>query len=377
VIASHEDVTCYAESRDGIHWTRPSLGLVEFQGSRDNNIVLKGHSHAFSPFKDRNPKAPPAERYKAVAIGRVGKKSVLLGFASPDGLRWSQIRPEPIITDGAFDTLNRALWDTERSEYVCFYRDFRHGIREIKVSTSSDFLTWKPGEWFDFGSLPTEHLYTNAAHPYFRAPHLYIGFPMRFVPWRTYLPAAPHPGVSDGMFMTSRDGVRWNRFMEAFVRPGREERDWNQRSQIVAPEVVPTGPDEMSLYIQRHNAAPTFYLERLTLRTDGFVSLHAGYPGGECVTKPLTWEGGDLYLNYATSAAGQIRVEIQDLTGQPLPGFALEDGPPLFGDQIEGLVKWPRAEGSSNVKPLSRLAGKVVRLRIVMRDADLYALRFR
>jgi len=73
VVPSHEDVTCYAESRDGIRWTRPSLGLVEFQGSKDNNIVLKGHSHAFAPFKDQNPKAPPAERYKAVAIGQVGK----------------------------------------------------------------------------------------------------------------------------------------------------------------------------------------------------------------------------------------------------------------------------------------------------------------
>ncbi len=373
VIPDHPAVTCYAESRDGIGWTKPDLGLFEFAGSKKNNIVWTGPSaDNLAVFKDENPAAPAAERYKAVGSDRVGNKPVLAAFASADGLRWRRLRQDPILTDGMFDSLNVAFWDAERGQYLAVYRDFRSGVRTIKTATSSDFLRWSPGAWGDFGDAPLEHLYTNATTPYFRAPHIYLALPRRFLPWRNFYPDAPSPGASDGVFMSSRDGLHWNRhFLESFIRPGPDPRNWPQRANTPAWGIVPTGESEMSIYVERHRTSPTNHLERLVLRTDGFVSVHAGYAEGELVTRTLTFTGESLILNYATSAAGSIRIEIQDARGNPLPGLALEDSPLLWGDRIEGVVRWPRPGA------LKGLAGLPVRLRFVVKDADLYSLRFR
>ncbi|MDP7442599.1 MAG: hypothetical protein QGI37_12725, partial [Verrucomicrobiota bacterium] len=99
---THRELTCYAESRDGIHWVKPKLGLFEFNGSRENNIVLDGlGTHCFVAFKDGNPDSPPEARYKGIARGRpVGKKGLYI-FESPDGIRWRLTRNEPVITEGA------------------------------------------------------------------------------------------------------------------------------------------------------------------------------------------------------------------------------------------------------------------------------------
>lgn len=369
--ADHPQLTAYAESRDGIQWTKPSLGLFEFNGSKENSIVWMGEgAHNFAPFKDTNPAAPPSERYKALAGGP------LIALKSADGLRWEKMRDEPVITDGRFDSQNVAFWDEQRQLYVAMYRDFRHGVRTIKTATSKDFLHWTPGEWADYGDAPPEHLYTNATVPYFRAPHIYLAFPKRFLPFRSKVEDEINNGLSDGVFMTSRDGVHWHRFLEAFIRPGRDERNWVHRTNAVSRGILQTAPDELSLYVSRNYTYPTAHIERMVLRTDGFVSAHAGVPGGELVTKPLIFEGQKLFLNYATSAAGSIRIEIQNARGQPLPGFSLEDSPVLYGDEIDGEVAWPRPGTRTDRQPLKRIAAQAVRLRFVMRDADLFSFRF-
>ena len=115
----------------------------------------------------------------------------------------------------------------------------------------------------------------------------------------------------------------------------------------------------------------------MVLRTDGFVSVHADYEGGELVTRPLLFEGTNLVLNYSTSAAGSIRVEVQDSEGNPMPGFGLDESPLIWGDQIDSVVRWERAHSAATSKePLKRFAGRAIRLRFVMKDADLYSLRF-
>ena len=369
--ADHPQLTAYAESRDGIEWTKPSLGFFEFNGSKENSIVWMGEgAHNFAPFKDTNPAAPPSERYKALAGGP------LIALKSADGLRWEKMRDEPVITDGRFDSQNVAFWDEQRQLYVAMYRDFRHGVRTIKTATSKDFLHWTPGEWADYGDAPPEHLYTNATVPYFRAPHIYLAFPKRFLPFRSKVQDEINNGLSDGVFMTSRDGVHWRRYLEAFIRPGRDERNWVHRTNAVSRGILQTAPDELSLYVSRNYTYPTAHIERMVLRTDGFVSAHAGVPGGELVTKPLIFEGQKLFLNYATSAAGSIRIEIQNARGQPLPGFSLEDSPVLYGDEIDGEVAWPRPGTRTDRQPLKRVAAQAVRLRFVMRDADLFSFRF-
>jgi hypothetical protein len=98
--------------------------------------------------------------------------------------------------------------------------------------------------------------------------------------------------------------------------------------------------------------------------------MHAGARGGEFTTPPLIVRGGRLVLNYATSAAGSVQVEVQDAGGRPLPGFAAADMPPLYGDELDATVRWKK--GSD----LSALKGQTVQLRVRLKDADLFALRF-
>ena len=106
--STHPFFTCYAHSKDGIHWTKPRLGLHEFNGSKKNNIVWSGPaSHAFAPFKDLNPKCTSDARYKAVAFDESDGK--LHAFKSPDGIHWSLLQAKPIYTEGRFDSLNLAF----------------------------------------------------------------------------------------------------------------------------------------------------------------------------------------------------------------------------------------------------------------------------
>jgi len=133
---------------------------------------------------------------------------------------------------------------------------------------------------------------------------------------------------------------------------------------------LPGNPTEYSIFSCEH-----YYMEgavklrRFTYRPDGFVSVNAPFRGGEVVTKPLVFSGEHLTLNFSTSAAGSLRVEIQDQAGKPIPGFALADCDEVFGDEIERVVSWKK------VRDLSGLATRTVRLRFQMRDADLFSLR--
>lgn len=373
VLPAHRNLTCYAESDDGITWIKPSLGIVEFNGSRDNNIILDGGeaSENFSPFLDKNPQASASERYKAVGGGSKG----LFAFKSADGIHWEKMAEQRIITDGVFDSLNVVFWDTERREYVAIYRDFLQGVRTIKHATSRDFLHWTQGEWADYGDAPAEQLYTNATTPYFRAPQIYLAFPKRYVPWRHIFEDDPqHDGVSEAVFMSSRDGVHWDRrFLEAFIRPGRDPLDWVHRNHMIATGIVQTVPDELSIYVSHHYTFPSAYLERRTLRLDGFVSIHGGYHGGTFTTKPLIVDGNELVLNYATSAVGSIRWEVLDVNGNPLPGYGLEETKLLSGDEIEHIIPLQNPKH----RPSAGLEARPVRLRFTLKDADLYSLQIR
>ena len=158
--------------------------------------------------------------------------------------------------------------------------------------------------------------------------------------------------------------------MEAFVRPGLDAGNWHERGIYMERGILQTSPEELSLYSMANWRLPSVHIRRFSLRTDGFVSVHAGYIGGEFITRPLTFEGDNLELNFSTSAAGFVRVEIQNTEGQPQPGFTLDESPEIFGDTIDGTVQW-HTEGQ-----IRAFAGKPVRLRFVLKDADLFAFRF-
>ena len=379
----------YAESEDGINWERVATGLVEFDGSRDNNILLDGSfAKQMAVFKDDNPAATDEQRYKAISRIRHidGERDAIRGYHSPDGIAWETFEKDPLLVapdDGTrpiFDSHNVAFWDGLTGQYVMYMRSwipdpdsFRGGgFRSIRRSTSEDFVHWQPPRQIDLGDSWGEHLYTNACIQYFRAPHIYMMFPRRFVPERQFHDEPIPNGASEGVFMTSRDGIRWDRrFMEPFLPPGPDPDNWTDRNMTVGVGVVPTGSAEISLYYKDHNLRPTARFRRGALRTDGFVSAYAPFGGGEVLTKPLTFAGRELVLNYATSAAGRLRVEVQDIEGRPLEGRSLSDSAEIFGDEIERVVRW---SGGSNVSDLS---GKPVRLRFAMEEAHVYSLRFR
>jgi hypothetical protein len=382
---STAEVTCCAESGDGVRWEKPELGLFAVGGVKRNNVILAGaapFSHNFAPFLDTHPGIPVSERYKALA-GTV--TSGLVAFVSPDGLRWRKFKEEPVLTDGAFDSQNVAFWSEHEGCYACYFRTWTgggfSGFRTVSRATSKDFLTWSKPEAMDFGDTPPEHLYTNQTAPYFRAPHLYLAFPMRFMPGRKVLTAeqAKVLGVNpdyagdcaDCVFMTSRGGGRYHRtFMEGFIRPGADLGNWASRAGMTACGIAFTGPAELSLYKQAHYAQPTAHLVRYTLRTDGFVSVNAPYTGGEMATRLLRFTGRTLALNVSTSAAGSVRVEIRDTAGNPVSGYTLDDVEEIVGDSIEHRVEWKGG------RDIGALAGKPIRLRFVMKDADLYAMKF-
>jgi hypothetical protein len=378
-------VTCYAESQDGIVWTKPNLGLVEVGGSRANNVIL-AHSHActnFTPFLDTRPGVPAAERYKAT--GGVHSAGLEL-LVSPDGIHWRSTGVMQGL-QGAFDSMNIIFWSQAEECYVLYFRTWStgtayQGTRQVSRSTSPDLIHWSPARHMTYGDAPEEELYTQQTQPYFRAPQLYLAFPNRFLPGKKVLtaeefadagiwPRSRTSGVNDGVFLTSRGGTAYDRtFLTAFVRPGLDRRNWSPRNNYAALGLLPTAPGELSLYYSRHYAQPTNHLERFVIRLDGFGSLSAGRPGGTAVTKPFTFTGDRLELNYATSAAGSVQVELCDADGHPLPGFARANQDGLTGDEISRIVTW---EGRSE---LTALHGTTVRLRFFLEDADVYSLRF-
>lgn len=184
--------------------------------------------------------------------------------------------------------------------------------------------------------------------------------------------------LTEGLLMASRDGVCFNRWNEAFLRPGiGRPGSWQYGQHYIAWNMVetesalPGAPNELSLYAtEDHWHGQGGKLRRYTLRLDGFVSINASSRGGEFLSRPITFTGSKLTINFATSAAGGVRVEIQDTEGEPIDGFALAECPEQFGDSIDHTVTW---ENGSDV---SLLSGTAVRLRFVLKDADLYALKF-
>jgi hypothetical protein len=376
VRALHREFTCYAESRDGLNFTKPKLGLVEWEGSKDNNIILDDKArHNFFAFLDDNPAAPPEARYKG--IGGEKKDGGLCVYQSPDAIHWKKLTEEPVISDGAFDSQNLAFWDPHAKVYRAYYRIFSEGgtdggewkpkgVRAIRTSTSTDYVHWEPGTDVTYSEgTPEQQLYTNAVQPYFRAPHLLIGFPTRYLP--------DEGERVEPVFMISRNGVQFTRYNDPVIPESAPADRAGNRSNYMTRGMftLPGKPDEISVY-----ATEAYYglvpgrVRRFTYRLDGFVSLRAGEKGGEMVTKPLAWIGKSLGVNAAMESGGSLQVELQDEGGKALPGFALADCDGFAGDDTAAKITWG---GSSDLSPL---AGKPVRVRFVLSRGDLYSMRF-
>jgi len=379
---------CYAESRDGITWTKPA-----------GNILLEGILEPHYVFKDANPSCPVGERYKA--MGEAGDRKRRLGVRFSGDPRRFGVRHDRIVEDaGNLDSLNIAFWDSTRGQYFCYVRDFHpteetSRYRDVRVMTSRDFVTWSKPVPIRFarGSRSFQ-LYTNGIGPYFRNPKIFVGFPTRYqrerkdgvdCRWTPNYDRLPDVAarrarmgtskrydlvVTDGLFMMSRNGIDFERTDEAMFPPGPEgDGGWVYGDGFPSPGILLTRApfghaDEMSFYLVRGqwNGTGTS-VWRYTLRQDGFFSRRAPYGGARVVTKPLTFRGDRMVVNFATSGGGWVRVTVRDAGGDEAESVE------LFGDAVDAPV--PFARGS-----LAAFGGRPVVVTFEMSDADLYSFRF-
>ena len=375
-----------AESYDnGLSFVRPDLDMVEFEGSRKNNLIAIGEQPIVPPpFIDMNPACRENERFK----GLMSKWRKLFAMASADGLNWSLMQKEELEMEGTFDTINTAFWDPHIDAYRSFTRFFEYAdadavevdllgaentaIRCIQSSTSENFIDWTapiPHAYSDSHSYT--QLYTNATVPCPGAGHILLSFPNRYVQHRISELDHKQPGVNDALFMCSRDGTNWTRYLDAWVRPGLDSYNWTDRNNYPTWGIVETSASEWSMYISEHYRRPGIpaRLRRLSVRPHGFVSIRAGYDGGSFSTSPLQFDGDDLYINASTSAAGSIRVAVLDEHGQALDGYGRDNMDEFFGDSLEQRICW------HDGKRLGQLANRPVVLSFFLKDADLYAIR--
>lgn len=259
------------------------------------------------------------------------------------------------------------------------------------MRTSKDFVNWDTPQMLQYGEGAEDlELYTNCVQKYYRAPHMFLGFPTRYADRQVdtasfpYLPDREHREryiklagrtgavMTDTCIITSRDGVNFRRTDEAFMTPGPERgNNWYYgdgylcHGMTETPSPIPGEPNELSLYMPVNYRADSVVLRRYALRIDGFFSWHCGFKPGKVVTKPITFTGDTLTTNFTTSALGSIRVRILDADGNPIDGY---DSGNHFGDTLDRPFVFE--------KTLLDLAGKPVRLEFTMKDADLYSFQF-
>jgi hypothetical protein len=342
---------CYAVSRDGVKWDKPGLGLVEFAGSKQNNLVLRG-PHGAGVFRDLHD-PDPARRYKMLLQGRATS-----GAFSPDGLRWTA--PEAFPSIGAIgDTHNNALYSERLGRYVGITRLWDRAVRQRLVgrTESLDFRSWTPA---------AEVLRADAAHP----------------EGQTYaMPVFEYGGIFLGLLMIfhtpsdtvhcelawSADSTAWTR-----VQPGTplipKGSEGSCDSGCVYAAAAPVVQEnEIKLYYGASNGPHTGWRDGFLclarMRPDGFAFLEPDGSGAAVlVTRPVRIEG-DLFVN-ANASGGQLRVGVLEADG-----FSLDAAVPLHGDHVRHSCRWRKGS-------LKSLAGREVRLVFELRSARAYGFTF-
>ncbi|MGB0980854.1 MAG: hypothetical protein ACPGUH_02020 [Winogradskyella sp.] len=345
------EVTKSAISEDGYHWEKEKTFLND---SIVDYIYYEPHfNHNFTPFRDKNPKSK--FNYRAIA----GTKSIggLYSFYSNDGIKFKRNEEVIIKSDSAyyeFDSQNISFWSEREKKYVIYFRRFINGLRSFSRTTSDDFINWSiPINIYP--NLEGEHLYTSCIQPYFRAPHIYISLATRFFP--------KNGNSTDIVLMNSRDGIKFNRhFKEAFIRPGIEKEKWGNRSNYITLNVVPLDDKYMGIF-----ARNTLY----KIRLDGFSSINAKFNEGFFITKPFQFKGNQLEINYSTSAGGYVTIEVLDENNNPINGFTNNISDKMVGDEISRIVSWGESINLNDLKH------HTIKLRITMKEADLYSFKFK
>ena len=366
----------YATSNDGIFWERPNLGLVEYDGTRDNNLVLVDAAFANVIMDDRDP--DPDRLYKSLffkARDTRGTANIGDGVSvafSPDGLRWTKYDGNPVITRSS-DSHALLGWDELHGKYVSYCRPSVHEgnmTRRIGRSVSDDFVNWTDPEDV---LVPDEHDPLGLEFygmPVFKYQDLYIGQLLAYhAPPEE--PQIRSSGPIDVQLAISRDGVTWDRVgaRRPFI-PNGPPGSIDAGEVYTARAPVAVG-DELWFYysagaIEHGVTGRSGPICLAKLRLDGFVSIDAGDAVGTLVTKPLRLDGGRLRIN-ASARGGSVAVAVLDEHGIQHEGFGRIDCALFDGDAVGHNVTW---RGKSS---LDELRGRDIRLKFYLRDARLYS----
>jgi len=352
---------CYATSRDGFHWDKPELGLVDFRGSKANNIVLAERFDSPTVFRDPHP--TEEVKYRLFWFGHEGEKRGICSATSPDGIHWKRV---PGIRVNAGDR-NTAGYDPLRKKYYVITRIPGRGMRTCGLWESDDAVNFK---YMTEIAAPDDQdpdqtqFYGMITFPY---AGLHMGFlePF-FIPLRKL----------NTQLMYSHDGLEWTRACDRqtflpWGPPGSWDQTW-----VIPSQNPPIRVDDQ-LYIFYQGRQTLHWAEKpfghigsvglSFLRVDGFASVETQWNEGTVTTAPLLLEGKTLHLN-AKARPGTVRVEVLDIEGKPLEGFSYNDCQPMsMTDSIDYAVSW-KSDGS-----LEKLTGKPVRLRFHVQGAKLYS----
>lgn len=372
----------YATSRDGLHWTKPALGLVDFQGSKANNLLGDGGGSLavlHDPF-DRDPE----RRFKRFAHRSGG----YFAASSPDGIRWREEGGKPVLTAG--DTITLAQHPAT-GEYLAYHkRPHRRGefdVRAVWLARSRDFQTWsKPvlvlaaddadQEWATRPGERTE-IYDMAVYPHAAG---FLGFPAVFrnrpqeiTPEMKAAGAVAADGPLDIQLATSADGENWRRsWPRVAVIPRGAPGTFDGGAMLgVACAPVHTATETWVYYsaISATHGAPVppkrMTVGRAEWRRHGFVSADAGPQGGEIVTRPVRLPGGTLVVN-ADASGGELRVALREVDGRSISGRDFGDCEPLTADRTQWIARWRGGAGVPADRP--------VQVAIRMTSARLFSL---
>lgn len=394
----------YHESRDGLHWYQPSIGQLEYQGSRDNNHVAipldeTRTSEVLGVIYDAGD-PDPNRRFKAISFIMEPDLSIIFGV-SPDGINWKK-HEAPAILSG--DEPNFSF-DAADHRYIATVKVRGKWGRSHAVTTSQDFDDWSDPELVfqaddEDQELAREVIALRLANPALqqtivnhpeehgvdvynfsisRYESRYIGFASMFHHVGRSVDGRNHDGFHHVQLASSRDMYTWERQgnRQPFIDSSPLGGGAYDTLQMLGPSSPVRRDDELWFYytgVKFRRTPPNWDPDHAAiclavLRRDGFVSLGAGGEAGSLVTEPFSWEGDQLYLN-AAADDGAVTVELLDVDRRPVPGFGVEDASSLNEDNVRQPVVW----GENNRMPDP--ANGPVRLRISLTNAQIYSYWF-
>lgn len=364
-----EEGLLYAVSADGIRWEKPALGIIEFDGQTDNNLVMRRATHglhAGGVLKDaRDP--DPARRYKF--IHRNASAGKMATCFSADGLHWSA----PLLWseyDAVGDCHNNAIWSPELERYICITRGWSAGIRTVLRSESPDFVHWSKPVEIMRGADTHDQIYSM---PVCRYGDIYIGLPSVFHKGDE---AASDWDTVDTELAVSADSIHWRRICpgDALIPRGEGEYPDGACDCGCVYAAAPFVHDGAILIYYggsngRHNNWREGSFNLATLDIDRFAGYvpAAARAAATLETNPLRLTSQRLTLNAELEPSGSIRAAILDENGGALSGFGLDDCLPIEQGGANCDLRWRERASTA-------LAGQQVRLVFEFQQAKLYAL---